>query len=215
MGKITVIGHAEREVSYDQVTVTISFKANEKNATRASEAVIRQCEAFLASLKKKGIAVNQIHLGEDSIEESYRTRDEGTIVATRSIKMDIPYNMDFMNYLLKLIQEQDSDVVYKTSYRLSDEKKIHDELMQEAMRDSKAKAESLAEALGQKVIGLKSASNNMDRVMDKFLNCLKLCENAPDSYCDDELLSSELLSPTTIESEDLEAVWLISGADAE
>ena len=207
MGKITVIGHAEREVSYDQVTVTISFKANEKNSTRASETVIKQCEDFLSALKKKGIAVNQIHLDEDSIE--------GTIVATRSIKMDIPYNMDFMNYLLKLIQERGSDIVYRTSYRLSDEKKIHDELMQEAMRDSKARAESLAEALGQRVIGLKSATNNMDKVLDKFLNCMKLCDEGGSGYCEDELLSSELSAPTTIESEDLEAVWLISGSDNE
>lgn len=52
MGKITVIGQAEREVSYDQVTISIIFKAHEKTATRASEMVMRQCEDFLAALKK-------------------------------------------------------------------------------------------------------------------------------------------------------------------
>ena len=212
MGKITVIGHAEREVSYDQVTISIVFKAYEKTATRASEMVMRQCEDFLAALKKKGISLNQIHLGEDSISESYRSNDEGTMAASRSIKMDVPYNMDFMNYLLKLIQKKGSDATYHTTYKLSNEKKIHEELVLEAIKDSKANAESMAEALGQKVIGLKSATNSTEKLLDKFINCMQLNDDA-DYYDDEELLSAELLSPTTVESEELEAVWIISGSD--
>ena len=34
MGKITINGHAEREVSYDQVNIVIVFKVNEKTAPK-------------------------------------------------------------------------------------------------------------------------------------------------------------------------------------
>lgn len=213
MGKITIMGHAEREVSYDQVHIVIEFKANEKTATRASETVINQCEAFLKALKERGVSINQIHLGEDKIGESYRNRDDGTISATRSISMDVAYNMNFMNSLLKLIQKQGSDVEYHTTYRLSEEKKIHEELMQEAIRDSKVKAELMAAALNQKVIGLKSATNSTNRVMDKFLDFMKLNEEHDAYYEEEELCSKELLSPTTTVMEELEAVWIISGDD--
>lgn len=204
MGKLTVTGYAKKEVSYDWVTIKITFSSSDKSSARASKMVIEQCDIFLKKVQKKGIQMNQIRLEEDSIRLE-RYKEEKTI-ASRGICIEMEYNMPFINFIMKLIQEQNCDIEYSTSYKLSNEKEIHEQLLKEAILDSKGKAESLAASLGKKIIELKSASN---RTMGEYsyLDIMKL----NDDYFDEEeyLFSDELQAPLSVESEEVIAVWIV------
>ena len=54
MGEITVRGYAEKEINYDLVALTITFRAREKTVGRATQEVMKQCDDFLKALCGKG-----------------------------------------------------------------------------------------------------------------------------------------------------------------
>ena len=54
MGKIEVKGTAKRTVDYDLMKIVIDFHAKEETPDEASEKVMKECEDFLAQLKKGG-----------------------------------------------------------------------------------------------------------------------------------------------------------------
>jgi len=208
MGKITIIGHAEKKVNYDIAVLDLSFFSTDKNASKAMQEVKRQTEDFLKHLKDKNVDISQINFDKDSISSSYRNENEMT--ATREILMRIPYNMDFINYISKLIRDNNYDVRYDMDFELSDENSIHKELLKEAMANAREKADAIAESMGQKVVALKSASAGQSRFMDQFLGCLDFCD---EEECfegeEDNSLSGELQAPLSKESESIETTWIL------
>ena len=209
MGKITVVGCAKKEVTYDLVTITLTFKAKEKTSARASEEVIKKSEAFLKQLSAKGIPLENISLKEDRVEKSYYDRNEDWVSAKRGISITTQFSMDFMNFIMELIKKQSGEIEYHTEYSLSNHNQIHTALLQEAIQDSKKKAEGIAESLGQSVAGLKTASTLHSGVAEEFLNCMQLNDCEEDDFCEQEYVSDALKAPTTIEVETVEAVWII------
>ena len=139
MGEITVRGYAEKEINYDLVALTITFRAREKTVGRATQEVMKQCDDFLKALCEKGVKVEELNLESDSID-SYHGREQGIKSTERTIKVTIPFRMKFMNFIMNLIQEQSGDIDYQTEFCLSDPKKIHEELLKEA--DSRCEDES-------------------------------------------------------------------------
>lgn len=204
MAKLAVAGYAKKDVSYDLITIKITFSSSDKSSARASKMVVGQCDTFLKKVQEKGLKINQIRLKEDSIRQERYTGEKA--VASREICIEMEYSMPFINFIMRLIQEQNCDIEYSTSYKLSNEKEIHEQLLKEAMLDSKRKAESMATSLGQKVIGLKSAENESKREYS-FFDIMEM----NDDYFDDEEYSpsDELQSPLSVESEEVIAVWIV------
>ena len=209
MAKIEVRGYAEKEVNCDLVEVTVTFKAKEKTVARASEEVMKQSEVFLKRLKGKGINVDEIHFQEDSIDESRSYREEQFTIAKRTIQMIFPFAMDFMNYIMELIQNHGGDVEYETEYRLSMQEELHVELRNEAMLDAKKKAEDIATTLGMSVVSLKTATLSNYYGGNDMLNIMKLSDDEDCDYCDEEYLSNDLRSAVVKESEAIHTVWII------
>lgn len=209
MGKITVQGYAEKEVNYDLVEMTISFNAREKTAARASKEVMRQCELFLQELNTKGIKAEDIHLEEDSISKTYQDRENNTITAKRTIEVKIEFDMKLMNGIMELIQKQEGDIEYDNRFMLSNEEKIHTLLLQEAIQDARKKAEEIAAALGQKVVELKSATQDSRGGNREFEQYFKLSAETKPCYCEAGYISDDLQSPISRETESVETVWVI------
>lgn len=209
MGKIEVRGYAEKEVNCDLMEITVTFKAKEKTVARASEEVMKQSEVFLKKLKDKGINVGEIHFQGDSVDESRSYRDEQFTLAKRTIQMIFPFAMDFMNFIMELIQNHGGDVEYETEYKLSTQEDLHIELRKEAMLDAKKKAEDIAASLGMKVVSLKTATLSNYYDGSDMLNIMKLSDDEECDYCDDEYLSNDMQSALIKEAETIHTVWNI------
>ena len=208
MGKITVHGYSEIEVDYDLVELTIKFQAREKTASRAAEEVMKQCDAFLKALESKGVKLDEIHMKEDSIGRTYRDRENDSVTADREIEFTMPFNMKFLNSIMTLIRNFSGDIEYHTDFKLKDTEKIQEELLQKAVLDAKKKAESIAAALGQRVLDLKSVMNGSSGEMEKCLNYEGLFDDE-DEYFDEEYLSDALKVPISNERAVVETVWII------
>lgn len=209
MGKLTIEGKAAKEYSYDLMEISMTFRAAESTAAAALERVMTQTESFLGLLEKAGGSSEKFKIGEDTTEKN-RYSDKTEICAKRELKICIPFDMEFANYIRNLIQKNKFDVDLQTKYRFSDSEKIHDELIKLALEDAKEKAAYIAEAMGQKLVGIDSVEvGKKTEWMENGADNQRALNGV--SYYDEMLamLSRKLQAPTEEKSETVLVIWNI------
>ena len=206
MGKLSIVGKATHEYDYDTVEVTVRFQVHENSTSAALEKVLNQCEDFLAVMHKDGVSMDNIRIGDDYVKQEYSDK-KFNVCAKREIKMRVPFNMEFKNHIMTLIQDKHYDVDIDTNYIISNITEIHNNLIKEAIEDSRQKATFIAESMGQKLIGVRSVKigEHYDDRIDWMV-----CEQER-SLCSSKSLnySNMIQSPVKKESESVEVVWLI------
>ena len=75
MGKLTIEGNAKRVCHCDVMKITVDFRTRETSTTEALEKVMNQCEEFLSVLDENGVDIENIVLGDTSVDARYY--DEG------------------------------------------------------------------------------------------------------------------------------------------
>ena len=204
MGKLSITGKAEREVSYNAVELSVTFYLHAKTTAEALQIVMEQSEKFLELVTAAGVDMKDIHIGDNSVDQRY-SDDELKVHASREMKIRLRFDMAFVNALMDMIKELDFAVDLDCDYHLTNRAELHMELMKEAIADSKKKAEIIAEIMGQKIIGIDSVEH--DRHSDMEWMC---CEQERDViYAGAAPLSNQLEAPITNESETISVVWLI------
>jgi len=204
MGKLTITGKAEREVSYNAVELSVTFYVRSKTTAEALRIIMEQSEKFLDLITSNGVNIKDVHIGENSIDQRYDD-DELEVRASREMTIRLKFDMAFLNSLMNIIREQDFSVDLDCDYHLTNRTEIHMELLKEAIADSKKKAEIIAEIMGQKLIGIDSVEH--DRHSDMEWMC---CEHERALPCGGPpRLSNQIEAPITTESETIEVVWII------
>lgn len=204
MGKLTIKGYAEREVKCDAVELTIKFYIKAKNSSEAMGKVISQSEEFLNVITSWGVDIKNIHIEKDSIDQEY---DENvlSVIAYREFKIRLDFNMPFINGLMDLIRDKGFDVDFDCDFKVSDQKTLHDELVKEALLNSKEKAESIASTMGSKITGV----DKLEYRQYDDLYCLYECEHFLCETHKTKKISDNLQSPLTKFSESIEVVWIM------
>lgn len=158
MGIIEVNGTAKRDVDYDVAVIGIEFTAREKNAFDASTKAMKNCESFLAAVEKLGLSASSFSLNEDKIEEDYY-EENNHFLATRGLLVKLPFDMEMINNIRALLDENKSNSRFNLDYEIANVEEITNDLLKEALLDSKKKAESLAAAIGQTIKGIDTVSS--------------------------------------------------------
>ncbi len=106
-----------------------------------------------------GVDINQIYIDDNSVEQEY---EEGVLdlQASREFKIRMAFDMAFINYVMDLIVEKGFDVTFDCEYHIAKAVSLHEELLKEALADSKKKAESIARTMGQKIVGIDHIEHN-------------------------------------------------------
>lgn len=207
MGKLTITGKASHEYSYDLMEITVRFQAHEQTSAASMEKVLAQCEEFLSLMHEEGISADSIRIGDNSVDQEYDDK-ELDVCTTREVKMRLPFDMEFTNYIMSLLQEKQFDVDIDTEYLLSRKIEIHNSLIKEAIEDSKSKASFIVDAMGQKLIGIDSVE--IEQHYGSRIDYMCCEEERPRRACFGALPhSNKLKSPVTEEYESVEVVWLI------
>lgn len=60
------------------------------------------------------------------------------------------FNMPFINMILDHVRQQNYDIAIESTYELSNEREIHDELIKQAVANSNRRAEAIAATVGKK-----------------------------------------------------------------
>lgn len=205
MGKLSIVGKAEREVSYNAVELSLTFYVRRKTTAEALGAFMEQSEKFLELITAAGVDIKEIHVGDNSVDQR-RYDDKTEVCVSREMKIRLRFDMPFVNGLMEMIRKQNFDVDLDCDYHLTNRQELHTELLKEALADSKKKAEFIAEIMGQKIVGIDSVEHS--RNSDADWMC---CEQErglifPGSAMP---LSDQVEAPLTTETESIDVVWLI------
>lgn len=209
MAKLTVTGKSTRKVHCDTMELTLSFFGAGPTPARALEEVTRQSEAFLADLEKLGFDISKISLGENGVSKN-AYREKAEFSARRELVFSTGFNMAFLNTLTDMVQEKHYSAEISTEFRYSDLPGLQRELLAEALKDSRRKAEGIAEATGEFLTGLHTMEH-MDSGMDRFGERERsLPPPGALPGAKNPLLSDRLEAPTHEETVTVEAVWLMT-----
>ena len=162
-----------------------------------------------------GVKIQDIRLEETSVGRRYDdtviSKSSGvTVTASRSVTLRLKFDMPFLNRLMDAIRALDLSVNFHCSYILLNRKMLQSELLRQAVEDSRQKAELIAAATGQRVIGIDSmdyrdssdlcSEEEEDFIAESVCRCTR-SERPP--------LSDQLSCPLTRESKMVSIVWLI------
>lgn len=206
MGVFEISGKAEKFVNYDIAVISIAFFEDAKTSSSASKAVMKECEKFLEKLDKEGINIKDITLDNDSVSKE-KYSDKQQVNASREVALRIPFNMEVINRIRQIADENEYSIEYDIDYELSNESQIREELLKEALLDSKKKAELLAASLDLKVIGIESLAKGSTR----YYGISDLCEQerVGSVRAPEFLLSNQLKSKEEKLSETIDVKWNI------
>ena len=117
--------------------------------------------------------------------------------------------MKIINAIRVILDDEKIDSIFELGYELSNEDKIRDELLNEALLDSKTKAEQLATALGKKIVGVKNLeAYNSSRDIE-IINCIEMEHEDCDFGTTTLSQSNELKSKETTLTENIDVKWII------
>lgn len=209
MGKLKVIGKARKEFTCDIMYVKISFNAWAEDTSNAIETSMSQCDMFLGILEEHGVDITMIHISNAGVSQDMND-DNLEVSAEREIELRMPFDMNTLNRLTEIIKENSLKVDMDISFKLSNMLELHEQLLKEAVLDSKKKAEMIASAMGQKVIGIETLNageryNSYDSeeksYYDQFSH--KIGETHSRSK------SNRLQAPLITEYEHVDVEWII------
>ena len=154
MGTIQVSCKAARKVECDLLEYTLTFTRTKGSVSLAIDAVEKDMEKTLEALKNFGVAIEHIHVEKDSVDEGYSQKDTAVFECERKVRFKIKANNAFTNRLMDILKNNQISALVDTNYYYSEEQKLRKELLKEALQDSKSKAELLAGANQQTVVGI-------------------------------------------------------------
>ena len=211
MGKLTISGAAQCEVIYDAADLTITFNSRAKKTADAVNTVMQQCEQLLRLVTDAGVNMKNIHIRENSVDRNYNdgliNNNGVSVSASREIIIRLKFDMPFINSLMDMIHKQDFSVDFDCRYVLTNQAKLHSELLKKAVADSQKKAAAIAEVTGQHIIGIDSMSYNSYYADDS--DCFDYEECVCRRMSSEPCLSDQLEAPITTERETVNVVWLI------
>ena len=138
----------------------------------------------------------------NSIDNDNRLR----VNCSRKIDFCMPFDMNFINNLNDIIKNESFVVDMNITFKLSDNKKIHEQLLEEAVLDSKRQAELIANAIGQKIVGIIElySRENFSDDEDIFFDIFSTINNSGSEHDSDKLQA-----PMSTETELVEVEWQI------
>ena len=207
MGTMKIIGKAERKFTCDRMTIDIRVIADEPTHDRAVQKCMNDSEALLKDLQSSGLELNQIKLNNHSVSTRHYD-NKPYIQAERGIEIEAAFDMKLINHLTDLIQTSHYNADICTGFSVSDLAGIHRQLIEEAFKDSRKKAEIIAALMGQKIAGIEKVEVG-DRYDDDYLSDYQIGESEFVSRKKASLASDQLSATDTEESETVTVIWIL------
>jgi len=170
---LTVTGSASQEVTSDTVTWTIDFerKVNENNMQSGYPLLANDLSAIQAFLKESNIPDDAVTVSQVFVEQIYDNSNSGG-PAQYNLRQEVTVNskdVHGVNTLAKSITALASKGVFvsqnQLAFYVSNLPDLRVSLLADAIKDAKARASEIAQAGGQSVGVLRSASSGVVQVL--------------------------------------------------
>lgn len=165
---LTLSGSAEREVEPNLVRFNVGVETINENAEISASENAEIMENVKQALIEKGIPVKNIKTNYYYINQDwyYPKQDEPRIVryrTTHSLSVETK-QISEVGKIIDAVVKAGANQVGNVRFTLDDEtmNEIKKELVSEAIQNSRDKADSMANDLNQKILGVKSMSTSAD-----------------------------------------------------
>ena len=203
MGKITTEGRATRRVSPDRMLLTLCFFQQSAEVDRSIQSAHAQCEAFLAALQSAGFPLEQVRLQNDELGRGYDANPSFT--ANRTLELRAETDLSFATWVYEWIRKERCSATCNVRFELSDPETVRKELLAEAYRDAREKAELLVGLSGGAITGIDAIGGDADMPVPRAMLCKaagNMMESSPNPLTDS-------LEAAEIErSESIRVTWL-------
>ena len=211
MARLTIQGTVSRKVPADCMKIEIAFMGKAQDTASAIEKAHQQCEMFLERITDCGISEENIMFQDDSINRYVFDKTESVMVK-RSIEFCTSADLKMGTYIINIIKEHNLDCNYDISFLLSDEDWLHEELLKEAIQNSRKKAEIIAGSLGENVIGADEIQDARTRGNQSKKNIrIDECFDIP-QFLSETPKSDNLALPEIERDAQIEIVWITEKA---
>ena len=217
MGKISVLGQAEKTYTADICRIDMGIDIRHKKAAEASKEASRQCELLLSKLQEIGVDPSDIQLVTDSIDQRTNYDNDAIIyISRKTLRLEIPADMKIVNTIRQILEDGFDDISFSTIYGIREEAEVRKELLKAAIADSRTKADFLADSMGLRIIGVDTA--NLSR--DEDVYDLTEDEEVSSKKCimakgSDYGLSDMLKPYEIVLNAEVKIVWLLSEQEGE
>ncbi len=206
MAQIKINGIAKKKFNADVMKVYITVTGVGESAAIAIKKGKSDTEKILKLLQGVGINLSDVFVEADRVSAPGNYDDDNLYRFKKKLTFTSQVNLSLLELLKDGIVKEEIRAVYDESFVLSDMEKFKSSVLQDALLNSKNKAEAIAESLGKKIIGIESAK--CDEYADiedinQSVHYLRGDINAVPSL-------SELLSPDTVLIEkSIDVIWII------
>jgi uncharacterized protein YggE len=197
MGKLNVKGSAEMEFAVDIFGIAIKIHSK---ATSSGEVILsgkKKTEQFLRLMNDE----LNIEPSSFQLKSDYVSSDHEYYNYTKEIKLLINSDLSVLSRITTLLEEL-SDVTYDVDFYFSDEISKEKQVINDAINNSREKAEIIASSLGKKIIGVDEVNYELPSGVRRNLAKSICVEDYPN-------LESMLKNPTKTIAKSVYINWII------
>ncbi|UUX34810.1 SIMPL domain-containing protein [Fundicoccus culcitae] len=206
--EILVDGFAIRNVKCDFMEIMINFNEKGFSPKGVLSKIQANIETFLEQFKADFGTLSCIRMDNDHINTSHYHEKNFSLSGKRTIIISLPYSMEVQNAILANITDGDFNVDYSVSYKISNIQEVENELLKEALLNSKSQVEIIAAITGQKIVGIR----RIEKISDDFEPRMdyKIYEEPTLSSKNRKVMLSESLeSPEQTIEKQIEVMWVL------
>lgn len=156
MGKIKVNGSAKKEFKADIMRVDISISTAGETSASAINKGKKETEKVLQFLVDLGFELSKVSMEKDRVSNPSRYDDDKYYHFEKEISFTSSANLAVLESISDGFIKNEINATYDETFYLSNIESAKKSVLQDALLDSKKKAEIIAETLEQKVVGIES-----------------------------------------------------------
>lgn len=161
---IAVSGYTSRKFECDYVTYILKFSENDEKGYKAIKEVNDNLNNFLSILQKNGFPIEEFRMDKNIISNNSFFDAKDGVIAIREIKIDLPCKSSNVNMMLNIIEKNKIPVMIDEFFFISNQKELENDVLDEAMKDARRKAEIIAKNSNSKIIGIHNVNVNSTNI---------------------------------------------------
>src|SRR5690606_673975 len=165
-GVLRVTGYGEVTVAPDRATVTFAAVGRGDTAPAAQQEMNVQLNAMLRALEAFGLPEGAVRTRQFTLNPRYRYDSGQSSIIGYEARTQLEVRLDQLERLGALVQtlvDNGITEVSRIEYSLQDVRAAQAAALREAADDARWRAETLAEALGQRIVGIRSEERRVGK----------------------------------------------------
>ena len=172
---LIVSGNAQAEATPDEATVRLGIVRQETTAQAAQDQANRVAQAILSEIAKLGIPATQIRTSRLTLTPIYAPGPrsdsrEAPRIASYSASNQVSVEVTNLTQIGPIIDaglRAGSNQVDGVQFRLKDDLSLREQALKKAVAEARRKAETMAEALNVRILGIQEVSETGSSVIPR------------------------------------------------